>query len=121
MNKIKALLKKIYNIRYRLFIIFVFVFIFVWALNIWPVSNNEIYNFRFYEPVFGLKSESDKININTATAAELSVLEGIGESKAKAIVLYRQENGEFTSIEQIKNVYGIGDKIFEEIMDKIEV
>ena len=62
----------------------------------------------------------NKININTATVEELSEnLSGVGESIAKRIVEYREHNGEFTNIEDIKNVSGIGDKMFETIKDLI--
>ena len=46
-------------------------------------------------------------------------LTGIGEKKAEDIIKYREENGEFTSIEDIKNVKGIGDSLFEKIKDYI--
>ena len=62
----------------------------------------------------------NKININTATVEELSEnLSGVGKSIAKRIVEYREHNGEFTNIEDIKNVSGIGDKMFESIKDLI--
>ena len=61
----------------------------------------------------------DKININTATPAELKTLHGIGDKKANAIVDYRNEYGRFTSVEEIKRVEGIGDGIFEAIKDDI--
>ena len=66
-------------------------------------------------------NENALININTATENELMSLTGIGESKAKAIISYRQENGNFASIEDIKNVTGIGDSIFEKIKNDITV
>ena len=56
-----------------------------------------------------------KININTATEQELESLKGIGPATAKNIILYREEYGGFSSIEEIKNVKRIGDKIFEKI------
>ena len=62
-----------------------------------------------------------KININTATAEELMELDGVGESTAQKIIAYRSDNGSFTSIEDIKNVSGIGDKKFEAIKDAITV
>lgn len=61
------------------------------------------------------------ININTATATELDALPGIGEKKAQAIVDHRAENGPFGSIDDIKEVKGIGDGIFEQIKDLITV
>ena len=63
-----------------------------------------------------------KVNINTASAEQLDEeLEGIGPSLAQRIVSYRDANGPFTDIEQIKNVSGIGDKKFEAIKDNITV
>lgn len=64
---------------------------------------------------------SGKISINKATIDELQTLSGIGESKAKAIIEYRNSNGSFKSIEEIKNVKGIGDAIFEKIKDDISI
>lgn len=60
-----------------------------------------------------------KINLNTATVEELQTLEGIGKILAKRIVEYREENGPFERIEEIKRVKGIGNKIFEKIKDRI--
>ena len=64
---------------------------------------------------------SSKININTALTNELMSLPGIGESKAKAIIEYREHNGLFNTIEDIKNVSGLGDSIFAKIQDSITV
>lgn len=58
------------------------------------------------------------VNINTASAAELEQLNGIGEKTAAAIIEYRQETP-FEKIEDIKNVKGIGDKKFEDIKNMI--
>lgn len=55
------------------------------------------------------------VNINTASVEELQTISGIGESKAKSIIEYRKNNGLFKSIEDIKNVEGIGDKLYETI------
>ena len=63
---------------------------------------------------------NEKININTASEAELANnIPGVGESIAKRIVEYRTYNGKFSSIEEIKNVSGIGDKKFEEMKNLI--
>lgn len=64
---------------------------------------------------------TDKVNINTADIYELMRLEGIGEVYAQRIIDYRTANGPFTSIEDIKNVTGIGEKRFEAIKDSITV
>lgn len=66
-------------------------------------------------------SSSQKININTATQTELETLPGIGPSTALKIINYRSENGKFSTIEDIKNVKGIGDSKFNNIKDYITV
>lgn len=66
-------------------------------------------------------SSTGKVSINTATLEELMTLDGIGESKAKNIIEYRNKNGNFEKIEDIKNVSGIGDSAYEKIKDKIEI
>lgn len=63
---------------------------------------------------------SEVININTASKEELMKLSGIGEGKAKQIIEYRNNNP-FNSIEDIKNVKGIGDSLYEKIKNNIEV
>ena len=65
--------------------------------------------------------EGAKVNINTASQAELDSLPGIGPALAQRIIDFRVENGNFNSIEDIQNVKGIGDSKFEEIKDKIVV
>lgn len=54
-----------------------------------------------------------KININTATAAELEQLDGIGKAKAEAIVQYRKSNGRFSNVEQLSQVKGVGPALVE--------
>lgn len=61
------------------------------------------------------------ININTATVEELTELPGIGEATANKIIEYRKQNGKFETIEELKNVAGIGNSKFENIKDKIKV
>ena len=65
------------------------------------------------------EQKTGKININTATQTELETLPGIGPSTSLKIVNYREENGDFQSIEQIKEVSGIGDAKYENIKDLI--
>lgn len=64
---------------------------------------------------------SGKVNINTATAYQLTLLPGIGNTLAERIIAYRTENGSFSSVEDILNVSGIGDKKLEQIRDYITV
>lgn len=63
--------------------------------------------------------KNGKINLNRATEEELQNLPGIGPSKAKAIIQYRQENGGFKNIDELKNVTGIGEKTFEKLKPEI--
>lgn len=67
------------------------------------------------------REERGLLNINTATAAELCTLSGIGETKAEAILAYREEIGRFYSIEQLKEVSGIGDSLFNQIKNSIYI
>ena len=59
------------------------------------------------------------VNINKATQTELQVLSGVGPSTALKIIQYREENGKFKTIEDIKNVPGIGEAKFEAIKEEI--
>ena len=61
------------------------------------------------------------ININKADLEELQELDGIGEALAENIIAYRENNGKFKNIEDIKNVSGIGDSKYEKIKDSIKI
>lgn len=85
---------------------------------------------RYYIPTYaereeesgGLKEISDgKIDINEAGLVELMTLPQIGETRAKAILAYREKQGRFFSIEDIMKVNGIGEGIFSAIKDEIKV
>ena len=65
------------------------------------------------------QKKNEKININTATQTELETLPGIGPATSLKIVNYREENGKFQTIEDIKEVSGIGDAKYENIKDLI--
>ncbi|WP_332647341.1 helix-hairpin-helix domain-containing protein [Lysinibacillus sp. 54212] len=67
------------------------------------------------------ETSSGKVNLNKAEEAELTTLPGIGPAKAQAILAYRQENGGFKTIEDLKEVTGIGDKTFEKLKDSIDI
>ncbi|MGL4796937.1 MAG: helix-hairpin-helix domain-containing protein [Paraclostridium sp.] len=64
-------------------------------------------------------NNENKININTATISELDTLPGFGEVTAQKIIDYREENTKFNSIEEIKNIKGIGEKKFNDVKDYI--
>ncbi|MEE6658025.1 helix-hairpin-helix domain-containing protein [Pediococcus acidilactici] len=66
-------------------------------------------------------STSDLVNINTADKAALLTLNGIGDKKADQIISYREERGGFKTIDDLKQVQGIGDKIFAGLKDSITV
>jgi competence protein ComEA len=61
------------------------------------------------------------ININTASAAELASLKGIGPAKAQAIVEHRDKNGQFKSVDDLKLVRGVGDKMLEQLRPQVTV
>ncbi len=64
-------------------------------------------------------SSNQKVNINTATDEQLRTLSGVGPATAEKIINFRTKEGAFKSIEDLKNVDGIGDKTFEKLKDKI--
>lgn len=66
-------------------------------------------------------SVSYPLNLNTCTAEELMTINGIGEVKANNIIEYRDYLGGYTSVEQIKNIKGIGDGIYEKISPYLTV
>lgn len=65
--------------------------------------------------------DDGKVNINKASKEELMGLSGIGESKAEAIIRYREESGNFDSIEEIMEIEGIKEGVFRKIEDQITV
>lgn len=66
-------------------------------------------------------SADGRVNINSATEEQLMTIPGIGEAKAKSIIAYREENGNFASIDDIVNVSGIKDGLFQQIKEYITV
>jgi competence protein ComEA len=94
-------MRKIYNFRKVIVMIFLFAFAIVCAAQ--------------------AEDTTVKIDINKATLQELVQLKGIGEKTAEQIIEYRTNVGKFTKIEDIMNVKGIGEKKFEAIKDQIFV
>lgn len=90
-----------------------------------PNQNEEEY--KITEGMEGIQTNeninknNELININTATQTELELLPGIGPSTATKIIDYREENGEFETIDDIKNVPGIGEAKYETIKNSITV
>jgi competence protein ComEA len=79
-----------------------------------------------YIPMIGeekvnYESDTGKININSASKEKLMELPGIGDSIAEEIISYREKNGYFTDIEEIKNVKRIGDKTYDKLKDLISI
>lgn len=66
-------------------------------------------------------SQAAPIDLNQASVEQLAELPGIGESTAKKIVEYREQNGKFATTEEIMNVKGIGEKKYETLKDMITV
>ena len=88
-----------------------------------PSVNNEMdYVFEDGEAETGERDKPGSlININTAAADQLTTLPNIGPSRARSIIEYRESNGGFKAIDDIKKISGIGDAIFNSIKDRITV
>ncbi|MEE1315090.1 MAG: helix-hairpin-helix domain-containing protein [Faecalimonas sp.] len=71
--------------------------------------------------VTGQSAKEKKVNLNTATKEELMTLTGVGEAKAEQIIRYRKEHGRFQTIEEIMQISGIKEGLFEKIKENITV
>ena len=69
----------------------------------------------------GINNGETKINLNTATVRDLAMVDGISESTAKEIILYRKKFGDFVSVRELLEVNGIGIETYEKIKDKFTV
>ena len=67
------------------------------------------------------QSKDGKVNLNTATEAELQTISGIGQKRAQDIITYREEKGRFQSVDELKNVSGIGQKTLEKLKEHVTV
>ena len=87
------------------------------------INNNDVVNYQENE-ISNVDNSNEPVSnglvsINNANIDELMSLPSIGEAKAKSIIKYREDNGEFNKIEDIMNVSGIGNALFEKIKDHI--
>lgn len=74
-----------------------------------------------YEAAESQTEDDGKVNLNTATKEQLMTLPGVGEAKATSIIEYREAEGGFKTIEDIMNISGIKEGLFEKIKDYIKV
>jgi competence protein ComEA len=71
--------------------------------------------------IFGMSTAWAGVNINTATQSELESVKGLGPSKAKAIVAYREKNGAFKSVDDLDKVKGFGKASIEKLKADLSV
>jgi len=85
-------------------------------------SSSNSYEYETEKKNSTVRSEVNfPININTCTAQDLTSIKGIGETKAQSIIEYREYLGSYTSVDQIKNISGIGESTFEKIAPYLTV
>lgn len=90
-------------------------------------ATSQYYENNDYEDVSSTADNDDNIsvsfplNLNTCTKEELMEIDGIGEVRADAIIAYRDKLGGYSSVEQLKDISGIGDKTFEKIAPYVTV
>ncbi len=84
-----------------------------------------VYNYFYVDENTASENEisysGEKININTATYIELTAIPTIGEATAKRIIIYREQNGDFISVNELLEIEGIGEKTFDKIKPYITV
>lgn len=74
-----------------------------------------------YQTECEIEAEKEKVNINEASATQIATLDAVGDTLAQRIVTYREENGLFLALEDVKNVSGIGDAIYQRMRDYIRL
>lgn len=92
--------------------------------SIFEQVNAYIYNDSGENVIVDDENESSgnvKVNINKASSEELQQINGVGPSLAEKIILYREQNGKFKNIEELKNVSGIGDKKYEALEEYVTI
>ncbi|PLT34634.1 helix-hairpin-helix domain-containing protein [Bacillus sp. V5-8f] len=93
----------------------------IYVPEIGEMSDSKVVPTRLEPSGSAANNGTQNININTAQASDLETLPGIGPSKSAAIIEYRETNGPFREVEDLKNITGIGDKTFEKLMGSISV
>lgn len=87
-----------------------------------PVKTPEVMSAPLVQDVVAAKAQTGKVDLNNADAPTLQrELTGVGETKAKAIVAYRESNGAFSSVDELLEVQGIGKAILDRNRDRIEL
>lgn len=86
-----------------------------------PQTESETPEAEESKPATEAVSEDGRININTAGVEELTTLKGVGESRANAIIAFREEHGSFENPEDIMQIAGIKEGIYAKIKDQIKV
>ena len=89
--------------------------------KIYIPSKDEITDINMGVPYVPDIQESNKININKASLEDLQKIPGVGPSTAKNIITFRDKNGRFKTVDEIKKVNGIGDSKFETMLEYIEI
>jgi competence protein ComEA len=85
------------------------------------VISGPLFAQRAAKPPAAAAASTEVVNLNSATAAQIAALPGIGPKTADLIVQYRTKNGPFKKIEEIMNVRGVGEKSFLKIKDRLSV
>ncbi|SHI48088.1 competence protein ComEA [Clostridium cavendishii DSM 21758] len=84
-------------------------------------NSNKIQNNKISNNILNNDKQEKRINLNSATIEELDSLPGVGKVTAEKIVEYRESKGGFKTIEELKNIGGLGDKKIDKFRDKIDV
>lgn len=89
--------------------------------QIYVPSKEEVMQGRTVQGTESQNLDDGKINLNTASKEELMTLNGIGEAKATAIITYREEHGGFQTVEELMEVEGIKEGVFNKVKDQIKI
>lgn len=102
-------------------VVLLFLVAFKFFSNV-PAQDGNVITYAVNSVSFESKDATQKqVNINTADEDTLRTVSGIGEAKARAIIEYRNEHGDFSSVDELLNVSGIGEKLLEKIKPFITI